>query len=123
MLRRCRTFLTPPSRLLSPHVPFRRLVRKLILEQPNGFEYRIQSSAVGGLQAAAESFLITVFEGKSFLQHFPLVPMLIQNHVATNLACIHDKRVTILPKDMALIRNICNCIVHTYPNVFADKTR
>lgn len=49
--------------------------------------YRIQGSALLGLQEAAEAYLVGLFED-------------------TNLAAIHAKRVTIMPKDMQLARRI-----------------
>ena len=48
---------------------------------------RFQSSAVMALQEAAEAYLVGLFED-------------------TNLAAIHAKRVTIMPKDMQLARRI-----------------
>jgi histone H3 len=48
---------------------------------------RFQSSAVLALQEAAEAYLVGLFED-------------------TNLAAIHAKRVTIMPKDIQLARRI-----------------
>ena len=50
-------------------------------------DVRFQSVAVMALQEAAESYLVSTFED-------------------TNLAAIHAKRVTIMPKDMDLARRI-----------------
>ena len=50
-------------------------------------DLRFQSAAVMALQEAAESFLVGTFED-------------------TNLAAIHAKRVTIMPKDLQLARRI-----------------
>jgi histone H3/H4 len=49
--------------------------------------FRFQSSAVLALQEAAEAYLVGLFED-------------------TNLAAIHAKRVTIMPKDIQLARRI-----------------
>ncbi len=50
-------------------------------------QLRFQASAVEALQEAAEAYLVGLFED-------------------TNLAAIHAKRVTILPKDMQLARRM-----------------
>jgi histone H3 len=50
-------------------------------------DVRFQSTAVLALQEAAEAYLLGVFED-------------------TNLCAIHAKRVTIMPKDMMLVRHI-----------------
>ena len=56
-------------------------------KETRGEMYRIQGSALLGLQEAAEAYLVGLFED-------------------TNLAAIHAKRVTIMPKDMQLARRI-----------------
>ena len=48
---------------------------------------RFQSSALNALQEAAEAYVVALFED-------------------TNLAAIHAKRVTILPRDMQLARRV-----------------
>ena len=50
-------------------------------------DLRFQSSAVLALQEAAEAYLVNLFED-------------------TNLAAIHAKRVTIMPRDMMLARKL-----------------
>ncbi len=50
-------------------------------------ELRFQSSAIMALQESAEAYLVGLFED-------------------TNLAAIHAKRVTIMPKDIQLARRI-----------------
>jgi len=70
--------------LLIRKLPFQRLVREIVQDissDPQGL--RIQASALLALQEAAEAYLVNVFED-------------------ANLACIHAKRVTILPKDLQL---------------------
>ncbi|GMR30818.1 hypothetical protein PMAYCL1PPCAC_01013, partial [Pristionchus mayeri] len=79
--------------LLIPKMPFRRLVRCVLknrnkeLGKLDTEEIRIQSSAVDALQEAAEAYLIGVFED-------------------CNMAAIHARRVTIMPRDLFLIRRI-----------------
>lgn len=72
--------------LLIRKLPFSRLVRGIIKKQ-SGDVYRIQMSGLECLQEAAEAYLIGLFED-------------------TNLAAIHAKRVTIMPKDILLARRL-----------------
>ena len=71
--------------LLIRKLPFQRVVREIC--QGMGKDLRFQSTAMLALQEAAEAYLINVFEW-------------------TNLAAIHAKRVTIMPKDMQLAMRI-----------------
>ena len=73
------------TELLIRKLPFQRLVREIA--QDFKTDLRFQSSAVLALQEAAEAYLTGLFED-------------------TNLAAIHAKRVTIMPKDMQLARRI-----------------
>lgn len=66
-------------------LPFQRLVREIA--QCHHSDLRFQSAALGALQEASEAYLVGLFED-------------------TNLCAIHAKRVTIMPKDMALARRI-----------------
>lgn len=66
------------TELLIRKLPFQRLVREIA--QDFKTDLRFQSSAIGALQEAAESYLVGLFED-------------------TNLAAIHAKRVTIQPKE------------------------
>ncbi|KAK0550272.1 histone H3.1 [Tilletia horrida] len=79
------------SELLIRKLPFQRLVNGILAERGrllNGKPiFRIQSSAINALQEASEAYLVSLFED-------------------TNLAAIHAKRVTIMPKDMQLARRI-----------------
>jgi len=90
------------TELLIRKKPFQRLVREIMLDLPGrgytGVSYfgqsteppnRMQSTALLALQEAAEAFLIEFME-------------------ATNECAIHAKRVTIMPKDMQLVRRIRN---------------
>ena len=84
--------------LLIRKAPFQRLVREIYLdvvadELKNSnrklpSDLRFQSTAMLGLQEAAEAYLVGLFED-------------------TNLCAIHAKRVTIMPKDIQLARRIC----------------
>nr|BAS30515.1 histone H3-like-1 [Polyblepharides amylifera] len=73
------------TELLIRKLPFSRLVREIA----NKFsqDLRFQSNAILALQEACEAYLVGLFED-------------------TNLACIHAKRVTIMPKDIQLSRRI-----------------
>ncbi|GLC39727.1 hypothetical protein PLESTM_000933300 [Pleodorina starrii] len=71
--------------LLIRRLPFQRLVREIANKgAPGGqTEFRWRSDALEALQEAAESYLVSMMED-------------------CNLAAIHAKRVTIMPKDMQL---------------------
>ena len=71
--------------LLIRKLPFQRLVREIAQEMKT--DLRFQSSAVLALQEAAEAYLVGLFED-------------------TNLAALHAKRITIMPKDIQLSRRI-----------------
>lgn len=71
---------------LIPRAAFQRVVRE-ICQGSWLQEFKWQSVALGALQEAAESYLVGFFED-------------------TNLVAIHAKRVTIMPKDIALARRI-----------------
>ena len=73
------------TELLIRKLPFQRLVREIA--QDFKTDLRFQASAVMALQEAAESYLVSLFED-------------------ANLCAIHDKRVTIMPKDIQLARRI-----------------
>ena len=68
--------------------PFQRLVREIAYKLfPNRSDLRFQSIAVLALQEAAEAYVVGLLED-------------------TNLAAMHAKRVTIMPRDMILARRI-----------------
>ena len=76
------------TELLIRKSPFQRLVREIASEfKIDGQELRFQSTALLALQEASEAYLVGLFED-------------------TNLAAIHAKRVTIMPKDIQLARRI-----------------
>ena len=84
LLPTCRKY-QKSTELLIRKLPFQRLVREIA--QDFKTDLRFQSSAVLALQEAAEAYLVGLFED-------------------TNLAAIHAKRVTIMPKDIQLARRI-----------------
>ena len=74
--------------------PFSRLVREITIDIQKGLDYRERDmvarwtgEALGALQEASEAYTTTLFED-------------------TNLLTIHSKRVTVMPKDMILVRRI-----------------
>ena len=73
------------TNLLLRKLPFQRLVREIVQEQ--GHDLKFQSVAMEVLQEATEAYMILTFEN-------------------ANLCAIHAKRVTIMPKDLALARRI-----------------
>ena len=73
------------TELLMKKLPFQRLVRELM--QDFKVDMRIQSTALEALQIASEAYLTGLFEH-------------------ANLCAIHAKRVTIMPRDMALALRI-----------------
>ena len=83
-LREIRRF-QKSTELLIRKLTFQRLVREIASEFKT--DLRFQSSAVLALQEASEAYLVGLFED-------------------TNLAAIHARRVTIMPKDLQLARRI-----------------
>jgi histone H3 len=71
--------------MLIPRRLFFRLVRTIAERRKEGV--RFQGLALDALQEAAESYLTLLFED-------------------TQLAAIHAKRITIMPKDIQLVRRI-----------------
>ena len=71
--------------LLIRKLPFQCLVREIT--QHFSPDLRFRSAAITGLQEASKAYLICLFED-------------------TNLCAIHAKRVTIMPKDIQLVRHI-----------------
>jgi histone H3 len=83
-LRQIRHF-QKSTELLLRKLPFMRLCQEVAQEFKVGL--RFGKNAVLALQEASEAYLIGVFED-------------------TNLSAIHGKRVTIMPKDVQLVRRI-----------------
>ena len=71
--------------LLIRELPFQHLVREIA--QHFSLDLRFRSAAITALQEASEAYLVCLFED-------------------TNLCTIHVKRVTIMPKDIQLVRCI-----------------
>ena len=71
--------------LLICKAPFQCLIHEVAQEHRN--DLRFQSTAALVLQEASEAYLVGMFED-------------------TNLCTMHAKRVTIMPKDMMLVRHI-----------------
>ena len=85
-LREIRRF-QKSTELLIRKAPFQRLVREIVQNDFSRSDLRFQSTAMLALQEAAEAYLINFFEW-------------------TNLACIHAGHVTIMVRDMRLVRHI-----------------
>ena len=80
------------TELLIRKAPFSRLVREILDDIQKGIDNetrvdRWTSEAIGALQEASEAYTTSLFED-------------------TNLATIASKRVTVMPKDMQLVRRI-----------------
>merc|ERR1712094_88056 len=73
------------TELLMRKLPFQRLVREIAHE--SNADLYFQRQALLALQEATETYLVGVFED-------------------TNLAAIHGKRVTIMPRDLQLARRL-----------------
>ena len=88
--RYCRAFAEirhyqKSTELLIRKAPFARLCKEVLQEYNN--EMRMAAVALEAIQEAAEQYLTSIFED-------------------SNLAAIHAKRVTIMPKDMQLVRRL-----------------
>jgi histone H3/H4 len=77
------------DQLLIKKAPFARLVREIMQECGSASTNRIQSAAIEALQQAAEAMMVQLFED-------------------SNLVAIHGKRVTVMPRDIQLVRRIRN---------------
>jgi histone H3 len=73
------------TELLLRRRPFQRIVREIA--QDFKTDLRFQATAILALQEATEAYLVSVFED-------------------SNLCAIHAKRVTIMPRDIALARRL-----------------
>ena len=73
------------TELLIRKLPFQRLVREIAQNYKS--DLRFQSNAILALQESAESYLVGLFED-------------------INLCAIHDKRITIMVRDVKLARRI-----------------
>ena len=79
------------SEFLIRKAPFSRLVREITNDIQKGLDNdkveRWTGEALGALQEASEAYITALIED-------------------SNLVCIHSKRVTVMPKDMQLVRRI-----------------
>ena len=75
------------TELLIRKAPFQRLVREITQTMFKNKDLRFQSLAVLALHEASEAYMVGMFED-------------------TNLAALHAKRVTIMPRDMLLARRL-----------------
>ena len=73
------------TELLIRRLPFQRIVREIAQDYQS--DLRFQAAAIQALQEATEAYMVSLFED-------------------TNLAAIHAKRVTIMPKDLALAKRL-----------------
>ncbi|CAD6921740.1 unnamed protein product [Tilletia controversa] len=80
------------TELLIRKLPFQRLVKEIA--QDFKTDLRFQSAAIGALQEASEAYLVSLFSDM-------------------NLAAIHAKRVTVMPKDMKLARHMWSATFKT----------
>ena len=71
------------TQLLVARLPFANLCRELILARVNGQRYYCRKDVFAVLQEASEALILQLMQG-------------------ANLCAIHDKRVTIFPRDIAL---------------------
>jgi histone H3 len=83
-LREIRRYQKSTSLLLRK-APFQRLVREVASDFKSNL--RMASGALGALQEATEAYMVGLFED-------------------ANLAALHAKRVTIMPRDLGLARRI-----------------
>lgn len=76
------------TELLTRALPFQRLVRKIVMDMAVATDHkRFQAESLQLLREATECYLIKQLQ-------------------KTNLAAIHGKRVTVMPKDIDLVENI-----------------
>ena len=75
--------------LLMSQLPFARTVREILRDTDNGFDKRMTAGALYCLQEGAEAYLINLF-------------------CDSQLAAIHGKRITVMPKDVQLVRRLRN---------------
>lgn len=80
--------LQTSTNLLIRKTPFQRLVREIMFDEVE-CHYRCQSNGLMALQESSEHYLVELLE-------------------VANLCAIHDKRATIQPKDIKLVRQIRN---------------
>ena len=75
------------TKLLMRKLPFQCLMREIVQSRPGYADGKLQATGVLVLQEASEAYLVALFED-------------------TNLCAVHAKHVTIMPKDIQLVRHI-----------------
>ena len=75
--------------LLMSRLPFARTVREILRDTDNGFDKRMTAGALYCLQEGAEAYLVNLF-------------------CDSQLAAIHGKRITAMPKDIQLVQQLRN---------------
>ncbi len=89
------------TELLIRKAPFQRVVHEIAQKMFPNMDLRFQSLAVLALHEASEAYMIGMFED-------------------TNLAALHEKRVTIMPRDILLARRLRGDIF-TKPDAVGGK--
>ena len=89
------------TELLIRKAPFQRVVREIAQKMFPNKDLRFQSLAVLALHEASEAYMVRMFED-------------------TNLAALHAKRVTIMPRDILLARRLRGNIF-TKPDAVGGK--
>jgi histone H3 len=87
------------TELLIRKAPFQRIVREIAVKRKQ--DVRFQSTAVLALQEASEAYMVGMFED-------------------TNLAALHAKRVTIMPRNL-LARRLRGEIFTKKPDAMEEK--
>eukprot|EP00795_Rhopilema_esculentum_P016449 gene16449-7863_t len=80
-------FYQSTSHLLIRRLPLVRLIKEICNHLVPNKNFRFKAAALAALHEATESFLVRLFED-------------------SNIAAIHAKRVTVMPKDMRLVQRI-----------------
>lgn len=81
-------FFMSTTHLLIPKLPFCRAVKETLVKIcPQHTQMRWQAQALACLQEAAEAYLLSIFTD-------------------ANLAAIHGKRVTLMPRDIHLVQRL-----------------
>ena len=88
ILKEIRKYQTSTN-LLIPKAPFLRLIKEILSNRTGRVGYRVTEGAVEAMREASETMLTCVFED-------------------SNLLALHAKRVTLMPRDMALLLRLRN---------------
>ncbi len=91
--------------LLIPGLPMQSLVQEVMAEVQPDCKYRIQRSAIKALEESMECFVTTWFTGMFMILDI-ILEIIILIFTAANLAALHSKRVTLMVKDLDLVREM-----------------